>query len=232
MTTTTHAQSPNFVEHKVHPVACAPPGQPWNAPPVYAVPSGYPQQTITVNPQIACSTPFYETFLKGKPRVLGNVLLFSGSLEIVLGIASIYTAGGYSLISAIDFWGAIIYIIAGSLTLSAAARPNICMIKGSLAMNILTAFFSVIAFVLVCLDLAAVSILKSDTYYNVFGGRLDGGLAVLSILLIINLLLFSVSISMAVFGCQAMSHASATPQMFVIQSDIMVSMPQPSPYQT
>ncbi|XP_040176980.1 membrane-spanning 4-domains subfamily A member 15-like [Rana temporaria] len=173
---------------------------------------------------------FHQTFLKGKPKALGIVLIVSGVLEVALGIASVYTGAIYSWASGIDFWGAVVYIIAGALTIVAGTNPNICMIKGSLAMNIITAIVSFIAFILVCADLA---LFNAITYYadGTLKEYLSSAKAVLALLLILNLLLFSVSISLSVFGCQAVGHESNTPaQVFVVQNTVVTGMPQPPPY--
>ncbi|XP_077310760.1 membrane-spanning 4-domains subfamily A member 4A-like [Lithobates pipiens] len=183
-----------------------------------------------MNTSIQNSLLFHQTFLKGKPKALGIVLIVSGILEFVLGIASIYTGALYSLLSGIDFWGAIVYIIAGALTMVAGTNPNICMIRGSLAMNIITAIFSFIAFILVCADLAALDAVN-DYYGGTLKHYLPGGTAVLAILLILNLLLFCVSISLSVFGCQAVGHESNTPaQVFVVQNTVVSGMHQPPAY--
>ncbi|KAG8543853.1 hypothetical protein GDO81_023555 [Engystomops pustulosus] len=53
-----------------------------------------------------------------------------------------------------------------------------------------------------------------------------GGYLIDSILLVTNLLLFCLSISLSVFGCRSLSHASSiVPQVFVIQNDVVISMP-------
>ncbi|XP_073451339.1 membrane-spanning 4-domains subfamily A member 4A-like [Aquarana catesbeiana] len=183
-----------------------------------------------MNTSMHSSLLFHQTFLKGKPKALGIVLIVSGILEIVLGIVSIYTGALYSLFSGIDFWGAVAYIIAGALTMVAGTNPNICMIRGSLAMNIITAIFSFIAFILVCADLALLNAVN-NYYSGTFKENIAGAIAVLAILLILNLLLFCVSISLSVFGCQAVGHESNTPaQVFVVQNTVVSGMHQPPAY--
>ncbi|XP_040176981.1 membrane-spanning 4-domains subfamily A member 15-like [Rana temporaria] len=184
---------------------------------------------------------FHQTFLRGKPKAFGILLIVVGVLEIILGIVSASTPNGLvalflfvSSISGIDFWGAIIYIVAGALTIVAGTRPNICMIKGSLALNIITAIFSFIAFIFVCVDLAALDALNDLTggiLETFFATQLAGVKAVLAILLILNLLLFGVSIFLSVFGCQALGHEPNTPpQVFVVQNTVVTGMHQPPPY--
>ncbi|XP_068111769.1 membrane-spanning 4-domains subfamily A member 4A-like [Hyperolius riggenbachi] len=210
-------------------------------PPFYNVSNIQSQRTMpSTDPQAANCLAFYNTFLKGKPKALGIVLIVFSVVQIALGIGSICTAGVASIYSGINFWGPIFYIIAGSLTIGAQARPNICLIKGSLGLNIVTAVFSFISLILDCVDLAIIS----STYYYYYGDYNDyygysnymaeimtGGYAILIFLLLINLLLFCVSISLSVFGCRALAHEPISPrQVFIIRNDAVVTVPEPMPY--
>ncbi|XP_075071541.1 membrane-spanning 4-domains subfamily A member 8-like [Mixophyes fleayi] len=123
--------------------------------------------------------------------------------------------------SGIPFWGPIIYIIAGSLTIAAKAKPNICLVKGSLALSIITSVFTIIGLILACVDLHIIKFL----YHHRNAGPV-GGYIMDSVLLVTNLLLFCSSVSVAVFGCRSLNHASSiVPQVFVIQNDVVISMP-------
>ncbi|XP_056385964.1 membrane-spanning 4-domains subfamily A member 8-like isoform X2 [Hyla sarda] len=118
------------------------------------------------------------------------------------------------------------YIIAGSLTIAAQAKPSICLIKGSLSLNILTIVFSAIGLVLTCVDLGIIWCFPR----RLCRSRIIGGYFIDSILLVTNLLLFCLAMSLSVFGCRSLSQASSiVPQVFVIQNDVVISMP-PSVY--
>ncbi|CAJ0931568.1 unnamed protein product [Ranitomeya imitator] len=156
------------------------------------------------------------------------VLILAAILQVMVGIGLIFTTFSVSLPSGIPFWGPIIYIIAGSLTIAAQAKPSICLIKGSLSMNILTITFSVIGLVLTCVDLGIIWCYPR----RLCRSRIIGGYLIDSVLIVTNLLLFCLSISLSVFGCRALNHASSiVPQVFVIQNDVVISMP-PSVFST
>ncbi|XP_072279291.1 membrane-spanning 4-domains subfamily A member 8-like [Pyxicephalus adspersus] len=118
------------------------------------------------------------------------------------------------------------YIIAGSLTIAAKVKPSICLVKGSLALNIITSIFTFIGLILTCVDFHIVWCFNHKSCHK----RIVGGYLIHSILLVTNLLLFCTSIAVSVFGCRSLSHASSiVPQVFVIQNDVVISMP-PSVY--
>ncbi|XP_073453262.1 membrane-spanning 4-domains subfamily A member 4D-like isoform X2 [Aquarana catesbeiana] len=125
------------------------------------------------------SLPFFQTFLKGKPKALGILVIVAAILEIGLGIALGFTRFTITFPSGIPFWGPVFYIIAASLTLAAQKKPNIC---------------------------------------------LNGAYAVISLLLVINLLLFCVTISTSVFECRSLSKVQSVTQVFVLQNDVVLAM--------
>ncbi|XP_069835418.1 membrane-spanning 4-domains subfamily A member 8-like isoform X2 [Dendropsophus ebraccatus] len=126
-------------------------------PQTWKVPTVAPQWSFAaVIPQITESSKFYQIFLKGKPKALGIVLITAAILQIIVGIGLFFTAFSVSLPSGIPFWGPICYIIAGSLTIAAQAKPSICLIKGSLTLNIFTTVFSAVGLLLTAIDLAVI----------------------------------------------------------------------------
>ncbi|XP_077310844.1 uncharacterized protein LOC143930415 [Lithobates pipiens] len=197
------------------------------APQMWKVPTVAPQWSFSaVIPQITESSAFYQTFLKAKPKALGIVIIVAGLVQVALGIGLIFTIFSISLPSGIPFWGPIIYVIAGSLTIAAKAKPNICLVKGSLALNIITSIFTFIGIILTFVDFHIVWCFNHLSCHR----RIVGGYFIHSILLLTNLLLFCTSIAVSVFGCRSLSHASSiVPQVFVIQNDVVISMP-PSVY--
>ncbi|XP_040177017.1 membrane-spanning 4-domains subfamily A member 4A-like [Rana temporaria] len=211
----------------------------------WSVPTGAPQwQLSAIIPQnMEPSAPFFQTFLKGKPKALGILVIVAAILEIGLGIALCFTLFTITLPSGISFWGPVFYIIAGSLTLGAQKKPNICLIKGSLGLNIISSIFSMVALILNIVDLGILqcysygyyyynynynSNSNYDYYYNEAQKKcqqqLSGGYAVLSLLLLINLLLFCVTISTSVFDCRSLSKVQNVTQVFMLQNDVVLAM--------
>ncbi|XP_056387718.1 membrane-spanning 4-domains subfamily A member 4A-like [Hyla sarda] len=188
----------------------------------------YEGQQPPTFPQFTHALLFHQIFLKGKPKPLGIVLIVAAILQVALGIAGLFTTFAVSIVMGIPFWGSVFYIIAGSLTIAAQVAPNICLVKGSLGLNIITAIVSFIGFILTCVDLFVIDNFPDYEYY--INGSRAGGSFVLAILLITNLLLFSVSISVSVFGCQALCHSpSNASQIFLVQNDTVIAAPPP-PY--
>ncbi|XP_063819448.1 membrane-spanning 4-domains subfamily A member 4A-like [Pseudophryne corroboree] len=225
MNTSAHASGNNMILPP-HAYTVSPATQVWNGP------QGIP---VTVVPQNS-SPAFHRTFLKAKPRALGIVLIVAAVLQIALGIGQICTFFAVSTVSGIVFWGSVFYIIAGALTVAAYCKPNICLVKGSLSLNIISSVFSFIAFILNCVDLALAPFFDYSYYYNnnsyeesydtgYYRERHYRGYAILSILLLTNLLLFCVSLSVSIFGCRSLAQETPNvPQVFIIQNDVVLSM--------
>ncbi|KAM5140476.1 membrane-spanning 4-domains subfamily A member 4D-like [Mantella aurantiaca] len=196
------------------------------------IPSAEPYQARVVSSQFNHSTLYQQMFMKGKPKLLGIVLVAVAVLQIVLGIASIFTTVAISLTSGIDFWGPVlislntnaiilVYITAGALTIRAQAKPNVCMIKSSFGLNFASTFISFLALVMVCVDLIVIS---HGNYKHYMKGTIAGGYFVLITLLLSNILLFSVSIFLSIFGCQAMVLAPHNaPKAFLIKNETLAS---------
>ncbi|XP_075034296.1 uncharacterized protein LOC142095262 [Mixophyes fleayi] len=220
-------------------------------PPAYSIsPETKASNVLSVTPQwvlatappqnVDSSSPFYTTFLKAKPKALGIVLIVAAVLQICLAIGLIFTLFTVSISSGIPFWGSVFYIIAGGLTIGAQCKPNICLVKGSLSLNIISSIFSFIALILNCADLATMKYYgynyynyndynSSNSYYyyyrKIYQEKLAGAYAIQSFLLLINLLLFCVSLSVSIFGCRSLSRVQPNaPQVFMIQNDVVVSM--------
>ncbi|XP_073451344.1 membrane-spanning 4-domains subfamily A member 4A-like [Aquarana catesbeiana] len=211
-----------------------PPTQTWS------VPTGAPQwQLSAIIPQNKDpSLPFFQTFLKGEPKALGILVIVAAILEIGLGIALVFIAFATTFISGITFWGPVFYIIAGSLTLGAQTKPNICLIRGSLGLNIISSIFSITAVILNSVDFLIMrcyfynysnNYTRYDGYY-LCQQKLNTGYAVLSVLLVINLLLFCITLSTSVFGCRSLSKVQNVNQVFLIQNDVVFGMNSGVPY--
>uniref|UniRef100_A0AAY4DZJ8 Uncharacterized protein n=1 Tax=Denticeps clupeoides TaxID=299321 RepID=A0AAY4DZJ8_9TELE len=137
-------------------------------------------------------------FLKGEPKALGvKTISFRGAVLTVLHPVS----EGVVLYSGIMFWGAIIYIIAGSLSVAAEKNLNQCLVKASLGMNIVSSIVAGTAIILHSVDF----IILISGYYNSLGTN--------SVMLILAVLEAIVSIYVSAFGCRATCTSSPQPQV-------------------
>ncbi|XP_073453242.1 membrane-spanning 4-domains subfamily A member 4D-like [Aquarana catesbeiana] len=199
---------------------------------VYNVPQGPP----TVNmfaaapqwnanvplPQVPLSTTFHQTFLKGKPFALGVVLICAGTFNVIMGIGMIFSVYRFSLISGNPFWAAVAYIITGIMTLSAYSKISICRVRGSLAMNVVSALMSGVGIILACLDLVKMSFLRCREDNSYHCSIIVGGIVVHSLTLVNNLLILCVSISLGVYGCLSLGDVPSIQQVFLLHNGAMV----------
>ncbi|KAM5140484.1 uncharacterized protein ACMZJ9_014341 [Mantella aurantiaca] len=100
-----------------------PTAQPWNPPASH-------QWNNPANRVMTQSPAFHQEFLKGKPKGLGVTLIVLGILHIGMGIGLLFTSYVTAGNSGIPFWGAVLNIIAGSLSVSAVSKPSMCLTGG------------------------------------------------------------------------------------------------------
>ncbi|XP_063819447.1 membrane-spanning 4-domains subfamily A member 4A-like [Pseudophryne corroboree] len=202
---------------------------------VYTVPPEVLQWNLAaVVPQnLDISNHFFRTFRKGKPKALGIVLIVAAVLQIPLGIAFVFVKQSITLFSGLPFWGAIFYIIAGSLTIAAQSKPSRCLVRGSLSLNIISTIISVVSLIINSVEMAI------DGFYYYYDDGVGNtteyhkkqiiGYILSTLLLFISLLLFCVTLSVSIFGCRSLAHAqSNVTQVFVMQKDVS-TVPGPLP---
>uniref|UniRef100_A0A8C5QNH2 Uncharacterized protein n=1 Tax=Leptobrachium leishanense TaxID=445787 RepID=A0A8C5QNH2_9ANUR len=167
---------------------------------------------------------------KGQAKALGATQLVLALLHISLGTVGIFVDVFVSRYSGICFWGAIFYIISGSLSIAVENNPYHSLIKGFLTMNIFSCVVSTIALALFLTD-ASISGYRPYSYnyggYSDYSGypgymRYSAGIAVIAFLIISTLLQFCVCLALSIFGCKYMSHrSSATEQVFMLPNNQM-----------
>ncbi|XP_076871961.1 membrane-spanning 4-domains subfamily A member 4A-like [Brachyhypopomus gauderio] len=145
----------------------------------------------------------FEKFLKVQPKALGIVQIMIGITTILFGIVTTFYAEAVSVISGSVYWCSVIYIIAGSLTVAAENKRHICLLKGSLGMNVVSAVFSAPAIILLSTDFV---VQQDYNCYESYGGcwmfisRSNG---ISGVLLLFSLLQLIISICISAFGCRA-----------------------------
>ncbi|XP_053305854.1 membrane-spanning 4-domains subfamily A member 4D-like [Spea bombifrons] len=165
-----------------------------------------------------------QVLYKGEPKALGATQLALAFLQIAFGTVLFFTVTygiPISSYSGINFWGALFYIISGSLSVAVEKRPTPSMISGFLAMNIISAIISLAAACLFMTDMFVYYCYDYNGCYNNDYYTLEANRIICLVFLVIaSLLQFCISVSLSAFGCKSVCRQSSLPsQVFVIQND-------------
>uniref|UniRef100_H2TDK8 Membrane-spanning 4-domains subfamily A member 4A-like n=1 Tax=Takifugu rubripes TaxID=31033 RepID=H2TDK8_TAKRU len=176
-------------------------------------------------------------FIKGYPLALGvshldqmESSVLSGATQIMIGvvillsgIVMVVSPATIAVYSGIFVWGALLYIVAGSLTVAAGKYDSRCLVNGALAVSIVTTVISLTAAILHGLDTAG--ILSHCSNYSMCYQYMTLSQGFSGILAVFNLLMLAVSITVAGFACNA-TCSCCNPPMF---PSPLPSPPSPSP---
>ncbi|XP_063054489.1 membrane-spanning 4-domains subfamily A member 4A-like [Engraulis encrasicolus] len=151
----------------------------------------------------------HHKFLIGKPMALGTVQIMIGVVVLLFGVVNACYAMTISIFSGVMFWGAIIYMVAGGLTVGASKSPNLCLVRASLGMNIFSTITAGIAIILHSFDFVFIG--------GIYGCyRAVQGIA--GVMLVLSVLQFIVSICVSAFACKATSCCTDTQQVRYMSS--------------
>ncbi|XP_055469781.1 membrane-spanning 4-domains subfamily A member 4D-like [Psammomys obesus] len=140
-----------------------------------------------------------EEFLKGEPKVLGAVQIMIALINLSIGIIMIsipfdHREPAISLILATPAWGPLMFIISGSLSISAAVKPTKRLVTISLVFNTISAVLAAAASIMGIISV--ILGLRSPFLKNEVETGID------SLMLILNLLEFCIAVSVSAFGCK------------------------------
>ncbi|XP_067266321.1 membrane-spanning 4-domains subfamily A member 4A-like [Chanodichthys erythropterus] len=185
---------------------------------------------IQINPQAAQSAVIcddgqeishntaLEGFFKAQPKALGVVQIMIGVTVFLFGIVrttDVYNFPAVSLFSGITYWGSLVNISAGSLSVAAQNKLHPCVVKSCLVMNVLSAVTAGLAILLVSMEIGLGSETtkyrncpktydRTEDFMCIMYERYD--LGVLGIFLVFSILQFIISICISVFACKATSN--------------------------
>ncbi|XP_062393942.1 membrane-spanning 4-domains subfamily A member 4A-like [Sardina pilchardus] len=167
---------------------------------------------IVTSPQSGIVSPL-SSFFKGQPTAMGTVQIMIGVVVFLFGIVTAFYADVLSTFSGIKFWGAIIYITAGALTVSARKQLSPCLVKGSLGMNIVSTITAGISMIMHSIDLVLFSISFHYCYspydYGQYGSctilnsYVSRSMGISGVMIVLSVLEFIVSIYVSAFACKA-----------------------------
>ncbi|XP_073696151.1 membrane-spanning 4-domains subfamily A member 18-like [Garra rufa] len=178
---------------------------------------------IEINPQEAKDSaifvdgqeaggPYHNINLKGffkiQPMALGTVQIMIGVMVFLLGILQtttndiyLYRYSAIVVYSGITYWGSLIYISAGSLSVAAHKKLHSCVVKASLGMNVVSAITAGISIILMGIQLRVISV---QPMLNAEELRIIG------VILVFIIPQFIISICISEFACKATCNIQST----------------------
>ncbi|XP_049335245.1 membrane-spanning 4-domains subfamily A member 4A [Astyanax mexicanus] len=165
-----------------------------------------PQTGTSETQQNVSSGGSVQKFLKGEPKALGTVQIMIGLLMFLFGIVILTDSPPIiTVYSRISFWGSLLFIITGSLAVSASNKLHRCVVNGALTMNVFSAVTAAIAIYLLSMDLAFSERCYDDyeygSRYKCSSRKQSRGIA--GVLLVFCVLQFIISIFIAAHSCRA-----------------------------
>ncbi|XP_036409134.1 membrane-spanning 4-domains subfamily A member 4A-like [Megalops cyprinoides] len=156
-------------------------------------------------PQLQHKESPIRKFLRGEPKALGAVQIMIGVFMFATGIVMSFDHAVSVYVGA-PFWGGILFISSGSVSVSAEKYQTRCLVKAALVLNILGSVVAGFVFIAYCFGLLL------DTFHS--RSELKPGLN--SIMMILSLLEMIITISTSGFACKELCSPSQS-HMLIVQ---------------
>ncbi|XP_025062687.1 membrane-spanning 4-domains subfamily A member 12-like [Alligator sinensis] len=179
------------------------------------------QQLVTLSP-VNQSPQILENYLKAEHKALGVVQIMIGLIHIGFGVILAMSCG-FSLagVSGYVFWGGLLFITSGSLSVASEKNPVDCHMKGSLGMNIISAIAAIVGLILMIVDVSIRSMPYNASYLLLMSTE-----GITAMLIIFSILELVVAIRVTHFGYQIFCCQPKAP--FIIQNACLtVEVPPP-----
>ncbi|XP_017548526.1 membrane-spanning 4-domains subfamily A member 4A-like [Pygocentrus nattereri] len=162
-----------------------------------------------------------QNFLKGEPKALGTVQIMIGLMTFMFGIViTIYVDLIITVYSGIAFWGALMYIITGSLAVAASNKLHRCVVKGALVMNVLSSIVAGVAIILLSLDFVISALYAPCRYDGTFNCNRSQSTGINAVLLIFSIMQFIISICVSAFACKSTCKAEPSVNVTVVPNRV------------
>ncbi|XP_036426061.1 membrane-spanning 4-domains subfamily A member 4D-like isoform X1 [Colossoma macropomum] len=160
-----------------------------------------PPPTSTEPGQMIYTVDPLQKFLKGKPKLLGSVQITIGLLKVVLGIVMMANSFHelFAVFGGIAFGFAWMYIITGSLAVSASINLHHCVVRGALVMNVISTITAAINFAVLLVFL----VLELQCRTSIYPCPESPIIELVVVLVICSIIQFIISICVSVFACKA-----------------------------
>ncbi|XP_029929057.1 membrane-spanning 4-domains subfamily A member 12-like [Myripristis murdjan] len=154
---------------------------------------------------------------------LGTVQIMIGLLVFLFGIGMAILISTIAVYSFIFVWGAVFYILAGSLTVAATRSMDRCKVNAALTLSIIATLPSGVAIILHFIDASGLGIIPCYGPYGCYEWQILSK-AMSGVLGVFSLLEFIVAITVAVEICKAKSHSN-TQSAFIVSNNLPSGLP-------
>ncbi|XP_054581173.1 membrane-spanning 4-domains subfamily A member 3 isoform X2 [Eptesicus fuscus] len=178
--------------------------------------AGSPVEPELENNSVYQSTEISQNCQKGQLQALGVIQILNGVIILALGVflGSLQNLSHlfrhfffFTFYTGYPLWGAVFFIISGSISVAAGRKPTRKLMQNSFGMNIASATIALLGFIFLSINLAFNSLSFKNCQSTlspdlcIYMGASSNGLV--SLMLILTLLELCITISVSALWCKA-----------------------------